>query len=153
MDNYGQIAKFLHWSIAFGIISLLVLGFIMINVTSRSTSLRLIELHKSIGLTLLALMTIRLVWRLINPTPRYPTQLSSWQKKLASYSHYIFYLIIFGIILVGWIMSGFGGHVTHLWGILNVTLPLPLNSQLERTGETIHLMLAYFFEGGQSLQS
>ena len=71
-DSYGLVAIVLHWAIALLIISQLVMGTIMVRLENQRLAFDLIQWHKSFGLLTLALVVIRLAWRLANPLPSYP---------------------------------------------------------------------------------
>ena len=92
-------------------------------------------------------MIFRVIWRFISPSPPYPDTMKPIEKRLAHLSDYTLYLVIFLLIFGGWAMSALGGHTTYFWGWFDVTLPLPLNKDLEHIGETIHLILAWVIVG------
>jgi cytochrome b561 len=62
----------------------------------------LVQLHKSIGLTVLVLSVIRLAWRLINPVPPLPAGMNAFQRLAAHASHFLLYFLIIAIPLSGW---------------------------------------------------
>lgn len=142
-QQFGAIAKCLHWLIALFILAMLLIGLLSSFEQLGDFRFTLITIHKSLGLTILMLMIVRLLWRYINPPPPYPNSINAFEKRLAHFSHMLLYVAIFAIIVVGWSMSAFGGHQTHFWGLFNVTLPLPENKSLEAIGGTIHLSLAW----------
>ncbi|MEM9242843.1 MAG: cytochrome b [Pseudomonadota bacterium] len=137
-QKFGVIAKCFHWIVALGVFTMLLLGLI---------GGKLIIVHKSLGVTILLLMVLRLIWRWINPQPSYPSTISATEAKLARLIHRLLYVAVFLIILVGLSMSALGGHQTYFWGWINVTLPLPLNRQLASIGVYIHLALAWCIVG------
>jgi cytochrome b561 len=63
-----------------------------------------LALHKSLGITVLALAIIRLVWRWLNPVPS-TDHLATWERVLARLSHVALYALIFAMPLTGWMMS------------------------------------------------
>ena len=62
----------------------------------------LFQLHKSFGLTVLALSIVRLGWRLINPIPPLPRGLNPLLRLGAHASHFLLYFLIIAIPLAGW---------------------------------------------------
>ena len=66
-QRYTAVAIALHWLIAAGIVGMIALGWTMGEVESGRFAL--IQIHKSIGLTILALTAARIAWRLMNPPP------------------------------------------------------------------------------------
>ncbi len=65
----------------------------------------LINNHKSIGITLLGLVTLRLIWRLTHRPPPLSDQMKSWEKRLAHAVHIGLYVVMFALPLTGWIMD------------------------------------------------
>jgi cytochrome b561 len=61
------------------------------------------QLHKSIGLSVLALSVVRLGWRLAHPVPALPTAMPGWEKLLARATHWAFYVLMIAIPLAGWV--------------------------------------------------
>lgn len=139
--SYSPLAKILHWLCALMVIALLIIGFVAKN-THGPIVKTLFGLHKSIGLTLLILMIIRLFHRLKHkhpaplPAPR-SHQIAAWL------THITLYALIFVTILVGWFMSAFSGHHTEFWGVINVSLPFAVNKSLAHLGEFIHEYIAW----------
>jgi cytochrome b561 len=101
--TYDAVAKTLHWLIAFAIIAMLIIGWLMVN-TDKSNSWRfdLFQLHKSLGITILLLSLFRLYWRLAHPAPPLPAHMPTWEKFAARATHWLFYILIIGMPLVGW---------------------------------------------------
>jgi cytochrome b561 len=102
-NRYGAVAMVFHWLIAVAIITLLVVGKYMVDLpNSDPNKFALYQLHKSSGLTVLALSIGRILWRLINVVPPPPVGMPVWQRWAASASHLAFYVLIIAIPLSGW---------------------------------------------------
>src|SRR5688500_10249958 len=92
--RYDRVATALHWIIALLVFVMLALGFYMVEVP-RLTPLRgsLFNLHKSIGLLVLALMIVRTGWRMTHRPP--PLEgLGAWNAKVANAVHVLLYLLL-----------------------------------------------------------
>lgn len=102
--RYGNVAMTLHWLIAAAIIVNICLGITMAEILSDNdpTRFSIIQLHKSIGLTVLWLSVLRLLWRIVNPIPPLPDSLGPGLKVVARGTHYLFYFLIIFIPLTGW---------------------------------------------------
>lgn len=104
-SRYGLVAIALHWAIAAAIIGLLALGTVMVRMTPGSgLQFELYQLHKSIGITVLALSLFRLGWRLTHPVPPLPATLKLWEAKLARFTHWAFYVLMLALPFSGWMM-------------------------------------------------
>jgi len=99
------------------------------------------NLHKSVGLVLLALMLIRLGWRLLHPPPPL-TGLPAWQEKLAAATHRLLYVVLFVQPITGYLGSVFSGYPVKWFGM---TLPawgwasVPIKDAMS----TIHLVNSF----------
>lgn len=100
--RYDAVAMALHWAMALLIILMLPLGFFLEAV--RKAGFDGYTLHKSVGITLLALMLFRLIWRLLGPVPALPQGMRAGERLLAHASHTLLYVLMFLIPATGWIM-------------------------------------------------
>jgi cytochrome b561 len=152
--RYGTVAMTLHWLIALLIVGNVTSGFIFANLMTHGNPLffPIVQIHKSIGLTVLGLSILRLIWRLMNPIPALPP-MSAPLRFLARGTHYLFYALIIGIPLVGWLMvsASSTGAPTMWFGLFPVPsfsfladLPRAQRSPIHGNLETLHAVLAYF---------
>ncbi|HEX5262146.1 MAG TPA: YceI family protein, partial [Phenylobacterium sp.] len=102
-SRYATVAILLHWIIALAIVLQVSIAWRM-GGKPTPESFALIQLHKSIGITILFLSLIRLGWRLINPPPPEPPGLAPWEVVLSKIVHFGFYVIMIGMPLTGWLM-------------------------------------------------
>lgn len=123
-QRYGAVAIVLHWTIAFAIAGLLMLGTVMVRLTPGSSlQFELYQWHKSVGITVLALSLLRLGWRLAHPPPPLPANLRPWERALARLTHVGFYVLMLALPLSGWMIVS-----ASLWNIPTVlygAIPLP----------------------------
>jgi cytochrome b561 len=103
--RYSAVAIALHWLIALAVLALIAIGLVMTRSAPGSMrQFQLFQLHKSIGITVLALSLCRLAWRLSHRPPALPATLPAWQRALALATHGAFYILIIGMPLTGWAM-------------------------------------------------
>jgi cytochrome b561 len=152
--RYGSVAMTFHWTIAALIVTNLLIGFYFANVMDRHDPLLfpIVQLHKSIGLTVLVLSIARLFWRLMNPVPPLPADFSPGLRFLARSSHVLFYVLIIAIPLAGWsiVSSSPRGTPTVFFGLFVwphipflANLPRAAKREYTETFETVHAVLAY----------
>jgi cytochrome b561 len=151
--RYGTVAVTLHWLIAIAIIGMIGFGYYLSTLPITDPSLyRLVQFHKSIGLTILVLSLLRIAWRLINPVPPLPDTLGKPMKVLARATHILLYVLIVTIPLTGWAMvSASPLDIPTMWfGLFQwphiaafVHLPYNQKPATEETIHTIHAWLAY----------
>ena len=68
--QWGSVAKFFHWTIALLIIGNGIFGLCMDLASNPMQKINWLALHKSIGLTVLALFLLRVLWRFFNRQPK-----------------------------------------------------------------------------------
>ena len=103
--RYNSVAMIIHWLTALTVIGLLIVGNIMADLPNTDpTKLQLFNLHKSFGVTVLLLTVLRLGWRLTHKPPALPEHMPSWEKRTAHAAHWLFYLLLLTVPLLGWAM-------------------------------------------------
>jgi cytochrome b561/polyisoprenoid-binding protein YceI len=124
--EYIAAAKALHWIIAAFVIALIALGLFMTRGT-QDLALRfeLYQLHKSMGVTVLMLMALRLIWRFIATTPVLPPHMPVWERAAARGTHILLYLLLFSLPLSGWAMVSATSPPFNFSTVLYKTVPWP----------------------------
>jgi len=102
---WGRTAQLLHWTIALLIIGLVVVGVLMQELPNSPFKLKVYAWHKSFGITVLALVVLRLLWRLIDRRPAYPSSMPRWQQRISSAAHGLLYLLMLWMPLSGWLYN------------------------------------------------
>jgi cytochrome b561 len=121
--SYTKTAKTLHWFIALSIIFMLALGWCLDFFPRGEPRSIAIQLHKSLGITILLLSFVRLFWRLGHRSPPFPISMSDWDKKAAYVGHILLYVVMIGMPLSGWAMVS--ATPRHLPTVLYGVLPWP----------------------------
>jgi len=104
-DSWGAPAKFLHWIMAVLILAQITLGVMAATWRVSPAKLELFFWHKSTGMLILALVALRLLWRLANPTPALPSGMPAWERAAARSSHLLLYLLMIALPVSGWIIN------------------------------------------------
>src|SRR5436190_11085644 len=109
----------LHWTIAAAVVGLVVLGWWMQAIPKDPVGPRAnaYNLHKSIGLTALLLMAVRLGWRASHRPPELPP-LPVWQARAAHAVHALLYVLMFVDALSGYLGSAVSGFPVKVFGIV-----------------------------------
>jgi cytochrome b561 len=152
-QRYTRIAMALHWLIA---------GLMIVNVVLAWTDQmwpedwqrNVIDLHKSIGITVLGLAIVRLLWRLTHRPPALPAHFPKLERGAAHAAHGALYLLIFAIPLSGWLhdsaWSAALSHPMKLYFLVpwpRIGFVMQLDAQTKETMHTlfgeIHTWLGY----------
>lgn len=143
--HFAPLLRCLHWAIAILVLTMLFVGVAMVSTTGPAYS-ALLKLHRPIGIAILALVTVRLIVRLVTGAPPLPADLPPVQKIAAKGSHVLLYAAMFGLPLIGWAMLSAGGYpvVVLKWFVLPPILPHDIAIyHLLRTTHTIVAILFF----------
>jgi cytochrome b561 len=142
--GYGRVARGLHWLVA-GLAVIVVSFGWAIGGAPRGSSSRdlLLLLHRSIGLTILAMMLLRLLWRAGHPPPPLPEHVASLERGLAHLTHILLYLVFIAMPLAGWVNSAAAGHSVSLFGLVAIPPLLPEDERLAQWAIALHLAGQY----------
>ncbi|MFT7432567.1 MAG: cytochrome b561 [Alphaproteobacteria bacterium] len=143
-NTWGAIAMFFHWLTALAIISLFALGFWMVDLTYYSEWYKTAPfIHKSIGILLLILTLLRVLWRLKEKVPQPLEGQTLIERKTAHIVHVLLYILIFAVILSGYLMSTAAGRAINVFNVFEVSaLPWIFTEQGAIAG-FLHEYLAY----------
>ena len=112
-DRYTRTAILFHWLVALGVITNIVLAWVWPLATDELVR-PMIDVHKSVGVTILGLAIMRLLWRLSHKPPAMPMDYRPWEVRGAHIVHWLLYFVIFAMPLTGWIMdSAWKDAATH----------------------------------------
>src|SRR5688572_2197030 len=133
-DRWGAISQLLHWLMVLLIFGLGAVGLIMVELPRSPRYFWVYDLHKSLGLTVLGLVLLRLVWRLYAGAPRPVPGTPHWQERIASITHWLLLTLVFAVPLSGWLFDSFSGLRPLRWfglfAVPKLTAPDPQLSEL-----------------------
>ena len=92
--HWGALSQLFHWVIVALLIAQVTLALLAADLPASVRKLTLLARHKSIGITILVLVVLRLAWRLSNPTPELPPTLKPYERKLAQLTHALLYALL-----------------------------------------------------------
>ena len=116
--RYGRVAAALHWLIGAALLVQIGFGFLLDEIAPRNTPMRgaVINLHKSIGITLGVLIVLRLLWRLRHRPPDWPAAMAPWQRRAARLGHGALYACMLLMPTSGYIASNFSKYGVKFFG-------------------------------------
>jgi len=126
--------------IGFGIY---IADFISEDSTNRYT---LFDLHKSIGVLVLILLSFRVINRFINRPPALPQTIKKLERILAHLGHLGLYILMLIVPLSGYLMSNSYGFEVKFFGILMPYLT-SLNVENAKIFSEVHEISAYILAG------
>ncbi len=138
--GYTKTAKVLHWLIAIGIFFMFALGWYMSDLPKEAPKQMAYDLfdlgiytwnlaeeisprtfyynlHKSIGVTIFALILIRILWRITHKPPTLLASYKEIERKIASSAHHLLYLLMLVLPVSGIIMAVYSKYGIKWFGM------------------------------------
>lgn len=117
MERYALVQRLLHWLIAVLVLCALTVGWTLGTLEFKGTvetfgqqmTNTLYKYHKTFGVMILALMLIRIVFKLILPKPAYDPPLSRFDRIASASVHGILYVALVCMAVTGWLGTGASG--------------------------------------------
>jgi cytochrome b561 len=119
----------------------------------REAALRgeLLVYHKSFGLTALALVALRLLFRLGGGTPPYGPRIGRFGVFVAKVAHVLLYAAMIVVPISGYVHSMAGRHAFAWFGLYPVPNLIPASEALDKSAGQAHYVLALTLGGLVSL--
>jgi cytochrome b561 len=141
-DRYSWGSIWLHWATAALVLVNLTLG--LFHESLLDGIKWVIPIHKSIGITVLALTLLRLGWRLTHRPPPLPVDMTGWERAAAKVVHWAFYALLLALPLTGWMLSSNPARLRPMaWFWLFPIPPLPISGGMAKLGHNLHGIIGY----------
>ena len=137
-DQWGSVSKALHWLVVVLILAMAWLGLTMGDLPNGADKIATYALHKSIGITILALVAIRIAWRLYAGAPDPIPGSPRWQERIASLTHLALYGLLLAMPLSGWVLNSASGFPLQWFGLFNLPAITGKDHELHELAEDIH---------------
>ncbi|HZX70027.1 MAG TPA: cytochrome b [Rhodanobacter sp.] len=141
--QWGSVSKFFHWIIALAILCNGTFGLLMDLASSPMQKLNWLALHKSIGLTVLALVLLRMLWRWGDGRPSEEPG-PPWQMLAARVVHGVLYAVILAIPLTGWWFNSVSGKPLQWFKLFNLPALGAKSDALRPVAHGVHEYLFWF---------
>lgn len=119
--RYTRPAILLHWAVAILVLLQIALGFAA-DWTDRPLSDGLMDQHVRVGLLILALMILRVSWRLAHVPPPMPDAVPRWRQQGASLVYATFYILLILLPVTGYVLWAWTGPNLSFWGLGSVPI-------------------------------
>jgi cytochrome b561 len=71
--------------------------------------------HKTLGITALVLLQVRVIWHFVSPRPPLDSGLKVAERRLAHVVHGVLYLMMLAFPITGFVMSTYVGKLSHFF--------------------------------------
>lgn len=102
---YTVTARVLHWTTAFLILFMIPLGIVIANDWGGAAQDFLYDLHRSIGVTIIPLVILRIIYRWRHPPLPLPEDIVPMQRFAAETTHWALYALLVVQPFTGWIAT------------------------------------------------
>ena len=139
--RYNMTAMTLHWVVAALIIINIVAGLAGANDDDKVAARRFVDFHKSVGLTLLGLIVLRILWRLAHKPPPLPRSYPKRERVAAHGVHYLLYAAMLLLPITGYIHdSAWKEAATHPLTLFGIPFPRlgPIQALDHTTRDHVH---------------
>ena len=100
----------LHWLSAILLLIQIPLGFYLVDLDFGEERLSIENIHILIGLSIFYIVIIRLLIKILNPTPKLDPSIFKGQKFIAKLNHILLYVAILSITISGILKKLFNGE-------------------------------------------
>lgn len=136
--RWGRVSQLFHWACAVLIVTLGAIGLYMTELTSPVAKIRIYALHKSLGLTLLALVLLRLLWRWSRSAPGPVPGMKHHLRLAADGMHGALYVLMLAMPLTGWLINSTAGYPLQWFRLFNVPSIAAKDEALNHTAKLLH---------------
>lgn len=147
-NGFGLVAILFHWVAAVLAIGLFASGLWMTGLGYYDPWYnRAPDLHRAFGVVLFILLGLRLIWRLVNPAPRPEPGTRRWEHLLAVTVQWSMYVLLFAIIVAGYLLSTVDGRSIDVFGLFQVPSFYRAGDGFEDLAGDVHYWLAMVIAG------
>jgi cytochrome b561 len=144
--EFDPVIKFLHWFTLLLVVTVFVLAF-SIDHVPRGAKESVLQLHRSIGLTIWAVTSGRLVWRQFTRFPNWPDDMTQAMRVATNASEYVLYMVLLIQPVLGVIQTNARGDKVNLFFLGDLPALIGPDRLFERQVHAVHEMVGYILLG------
>jgi cytochrome b561 len=147
--RYGVIAQCLHWAAVALVVLAWMLGVLGDEFPKGASRALALYVHTSAGLLVIALTVLRLLWRLVDPSP--PAEktdfgdwlFADWMGLGAKLAHFALYLLLVAVPVAGIVLQFARGDSLSILGFFDVASPWVRDKAFAEGVKEVHEVLAH----------
>jgi cytochrome b561 len=142
LRSYGAVAKWLHWVVFALVAAQFVVAIAMPDIGRGTVPGTLINLHMSLGFSILAVIAVRWLWRIGHPVPLASPDAPAWEQTIARVTHALLYALLVVNPFLGWANASARDWDITMFG---ATLPhlVAAQSRIGRLSGDVHAYLSW----------
>ena len=147
--RYGVIAQCLHWTAVVLVLLAWTLGVVGDELPEGASRALGLFAHTTAGLLIIALTLLRLLWRLVDPSP--PAErtefgewlFADWIGLGAKLAHLLLYALMIAVPVAGIILQFARGDNLPIFGIIDIASPWVRDRAFAHSVKEVHELLAH----------
>jgi cytochrome b561 len=152
--GYGAVSLSLHWLTVGVVLAAWLLGTFGDELPRGAARSGGLLVHIWAGLAILALVALRIVWRLLDPPPPFEaTRFGQWLDVAARLTHFALYGLLIAVPVVGVLLQFARGDALPIFGIVDIASPWVKDRAFARSLKEVHETLANLLMIGASLHA
>ncbi len=140
--RYDGIAKAFHWLVVAMLVVQYSVALVLGLILPKSAEDGLAAWHFAMGSSILVVMLARLAWRLTHTPPPPPADLSPGLQLLSRATHWVFYIVLIVLPVLGWFAASAHGATVRLAGLIPLPLLVPKDDPFGKAMQTVHPVIA-----------
>jgi cytochrome b561 len=140
-ERFGATAQLLHWLTALFMLAAWLLGTFDDAFGRGEPQARLLALHWSFGLLVLAFACARAAWRAVDRRPAAVPGVAAWEHHAATLGHLLLYAVMLGLPLTGLLTAFAQDRVVAVFGLFTIPPLIGAERALARSLKGIHELL------------
>jgi cytochrome b561 len=136
--RYTLTAQALHWLTVLLFLIILPVAWVMMSLPTGPEQSRMLVFHRSLGITIFAVVVVRLAWRSTHPPPPLPSNTPRVMELISQLTHWLLYALLLLMPVTGYVQSADDKPVSYL-GLFNLP-ELPKDKALGDVGKVLHLL-------------
>ena len=144
---FDRTTRLMHWLTAGLMLLVFVLAFSIDRAASRASHTVLLQLHRSVGITIWALTLVRLVWRHFAKYPDWPSDMPHTMRVAAKASEYALYALLLAQPILGVLQTSAHGDHVDLFLLGQLPALIEKNRPLAQQLLTVHKSIGFSLLG------
>jgi cytochrome b561 len=140
---YSVFFRFIHLFCALVVFVLIPLGFFMKAVDDEELLITLYDLHKSLGVLILAMVVFRIYMRVKTVKPTSSASHTRLERGLSHITHKSLYTLLLVMPVSGWLMSNAAGFPVSFFGLFELPDLVAKNDETMAIYQNIHFFAAF----------
>ncbi len=145
--RYDPVAKSLHWLVFALVLVQFVIAWTMPEIRRGVVPERLINLHLSFGVLIMAVVLIRLVWRRLHPVAPANEGIPPWQERLAIAAHWLLYALLLVLPVLGWAAASARDWTVRVFDLVTLPRLVPSEARIGFIAGDVHVVLSWVLLG------